>query len=1061
MKKHKLTNVDGVDEKCFECFYSPAKRRGPVPGNRHKQKSPSAAAASAATAGGRRLSNASSNGASKSAGAGGSTKGHLRSSSSASKGSNTSAANSAKPAAAASSSSTAASAAAKKQQPKRRSSMRRPTQDGALSLNPPPRRASLVRRRSQDTVDGMLSTSSFTIPRGGERGMNTGFGGFGIGGPNRRPTTDTMGTMGSFGGFACMSFTSNMLDQLQKQEQQQVEQHPPPPRQVNVPNIYTSMSGNNFNNSSNNMNNNNNIIMNNNIDNMNNSNSMNNNNINNTNNFNSNGGNTETSQAASALLDLNLQTKKLLPPLDPSAAAMQQHVLSTLGTIGLNMFANVAPSLTNNNNNNNNNNGNSVGNVNSNGNGSAIKTEEQDSLASAQNSAQQQLAYVQQLQLQQQIQAQKHRREMNALALENSAQQDDVASTIVEIMQRTDNSGSGGGGHVSTNNGPVHSSNRSVTSGSTGSMIDGMFVSESGRSRAGGSSTAVQQQQQPIQLQRQLSPQINADMSSSSAAVSSKPQQKIIGCAHPSVLKYAPLLEPSNPSGMHLRACYTLSFGGLWDLPTIPTNEEYCYRFDKGLEPHQLPKFDVAALQAARFAELALGALADSNDVESNGLMTALTNASVLCLRDCVEERVHPSLMFDVSRAFFFHAILRMQLDKDMVLYFKYRRVCLRHLSQLDGFSFPGVTRLMAAISFQDSLVYMINNAPEEDEMPNIDRDIPRATPPHPLEGLPTTNAEKKYGISTSPSRVASNPMNQMWIQGVPPVFINESAPLKSRLLDALACTIRTSLDEAKSRQTKEEPQQSSRGRIISRKRKFLSDAEESKDKSATEWAIEHHPNDLSCSKLLNSAYNLLEADQQNSSTHSTFGGHSLLILALDIMSDREMNNVTLQSILNVIEGIMERPILLFQGGPTYHIITNCVIYLARMINKYSNDVQDDDYDRALDIYNGSRLVLEKHRKKLPYRLQCHELPRASTSNTTSTEIMPVIDLSNMNMCTSFTCQDCVAIDGNSTVDKKEIATNKKKAVTNNNGQKSDSEELDINDQALMWALSRIISQED
>ena len=74
---------------------------------------------------------------------------------------------------------------------------------------------------------------------------------------------------------------------------------------------------------------------------------------------------------------------------------------------------------------------------------------------------------------------------------------------------------------------------------------------------------------------------------------------------------------------------------------------------------------------------------------------------------------------------------------------------------------------------------------------------------------------------------------------------------------------------------------------------------------------------------------------------------------------------------------------------------------------------------------------------------------------------MPVIDLSNMNICTSFTCQDCVAIDGNSTVDKKEIATNKKKAVTNNNGQKSDSEELDINDQALMWSLNRIISQED
>eukprot|EP00563_Minutocellus_polymorphus_P008767 CAMPEP_0181026026 /NCGR_PEP_ID=MMETSP1070-20121207/3417_1 /TAXON_ID=265543 /ORGANISM="Minutocellus polymorphus, Strain NH13" /LENGTH=112 /DNA_ID=CAMNT_0023103185 /DNA_START=231 /DNA_END=566 /DNA_ORIENTATION=- len=32
MKKHKLTSLVGVDPNLFECVYSPAKRRGPVPG---------------------------------------------------------------------------------------------------------------------------------------------------------------------------------------------------------------------------------------------------------------------------------------------------------------------------------------------------------------------------------------------------------------------------------------------------------------------------------------------------------------------------------------------------------------------------------------------------------------------------------------------------------------------------------------------------------------------------------------------------------------------------------------------------------------------------------------------------------------------------------------------------------------------------------------------------------------------------------------------------------------------------------------------------------------------
>ena len=52
-----------------------------------------------------------------------------------------------------------------------------------------------------------------------------------------------------------------------------------------------------------------------------------------------------------------------------------------------------------------------------------------------------------------------------------------------------------------------------------------------------------------------------------------------------------------------------------------------------------------------------------------------------------------------------------------------------------------------------------------------------------------------KYGTATNPSYVAANPMNKMWIQGPPPVFINNEAPALSRSLDALACAIRSCCD--------------------------------------------------------------------------------------------------------------------------------------------------------------------------------------------------------------------------------------------------------------------------
>ena len=131
----------------------------------------------------------------------------------------------------------------------------------------------------------------------------------------------------------------------------------------------------------------------------------------------------------------------------------------------------------------------------------------------------------------------------------------------------------------------------------------------------------------------------------------------IIGCLKAKVLKLLHILCPSDPDGIRFRACYALSLGSMFGLPLIPSDEEYCRRFEPSgsFEPYLLPKFDIAALQAARFAEVAMGALADGE----RSMVLELANASVLCLQDCVEEPVHPSCMFDVARTFFFHGIFR------------------------------------------------------------------------------------------------------------------------------------------------------------------------------------------------------------------------------------------------------------------------------------------------------------------------------------------------------------------------------------------------------------------
>lgn len=140
------------------------------------------------------------------------------------------------------------------------------------------------------------------------------------------------------------------------------------------------------------------------------------------------------------------------------------------------------------------------------------------------------------------------------------------------------------------------------------------------------------------------------------------------------------LLELSDPDGSRLRAYYRLSVDELFGFPPTPTDEEYCLRLNiPGMTPRMIPGTHLAALSAARFAEVALGAIVH-NEVT---LAMELCNAVVHCLKESVQEPVQPPYMFEVARSYFLLGVFR-AFRGDMLRYFKYRRVCLTYVSKLE-----------------------------------------------------------------------------------------------------------------------------------------------------------------------------------------------------------------------------------------------------------------------------------------------------------------------------------------------------------------------------------------
>ena len=552
-----------------------------------------------------------------------------------------------------------------------------------------------------------------------------------------------------------------------------------------------------------------------------------------------------------------------------------------------------------------------------------------------------------------------------------------------------------------------------------------------GVSASGGFDNGIGQQQQNLMLQQQLQmmqqmqgqgfgggPEnagiggivpVSAPASTSSANmdVSAPAAQRLrIDEAPPdnigvekSVTKHLSKLEKSSVFGNRLRSYYSLAIDTLFNLPPVPSDEEYCAKLNANMTPAMLPPFDVAALRAARFAEIALGALINNQIV----LALELSNATVVCLKQCVKEPVHPSCMFDVAKAYFLLGMFR-SYRGDMQRYFKYRRVCLAKLSQL-GKKVVGIQQLLSAISFHDSWAYMIYNANSSD-LPNIDDVIP-ALPECGKTSL-VSSAEQKYQISTDHTKISSDPLNQMWIQGPPPVFINNEAPPLSRALDALACSVRSCCDHAN--EQFEGMECSNHGGT---------------KPSPTNLAVTSNTNELCSRNMVLSAYTLVQQSEATNKTGKNIG-HHLLISAMDGFlegGDGESSGFTdtqIQSFLSACNTAIDHPHLLYQGGPTYHMITNSAIMLCHVMNGLYADkdsspmIPDSDMEAALfnevlDTYIAVRKLLNAHRRKVPVLLRCHGLPRPNLLHSRdNTADVPFIDLGDTQMCSSRSCQGFV-----------------------------------------------------
>ena len=390
----------------------------------------------------------------------------------------------------------------------------------------------------------------------------------------------------------------------------------------------------------------------------------------------------------------------------------------------------------------------------------------------------------------------------------------------------------------------------------------------------------------------------------------------------------------------------------------------------------------------------------------------------------------------------------------------------------------------MAAVSFLDAWAYMIYNA-DEKKVPRIDASIPPVERSALASLHQPTAVESEYNIRCNAASIAAEPRNQNWIQGAPPVFLNNEAPLRARSLDALACAVRTCCDQAN-------------GRFAAISKEAKADNMEVISQESiitpTTTAVLAHENELCSRNMVLSAFTLIQQyEQVTPSSHKNQGMH-LVMSAMDAFLDNgaedeeESGGFTdsqIQSLLSVANIVIENPLLLHHAGPTYHMVSNAAVMLAHLLNSMymmkggANGIVTESQDgggmeaamfeEILDTFMALRKLLTSHRRKLPIKLRCHSIPRPSL--VPPTDGKPYIDLGETLLCACRACQGFVLMACSPTVaaQKAQAAASKRSVEAAREAQVEAADELEkalvdlnhdfnLDDDALLGMLSQLIT---
>lgn len=373
----------------------------------------------------------------------------------------------------------------------------------------------------------------------------------------------------------------------------------------------------------------------------------------------------------------------------------------------------------------------------------------------------------------------------------------------------------------------------------------------------------------------------------------------------------------------------------------------------------------------------------------------------------------------------------------------------------------------------------MIYNANEKN-VPNVDDTIP------PVCGCGPSNSsnnpvESKYNVGTNAKSVVSDPRNKNWIQGAPPVYLNNEAPLHARSLDALACAVRTCCDQANIRFA-----QMSKEQLSNDNNNDEADVSESCLQTPTATAVLAHENELCSRNMVLSAYTLMQQNESGGSGKSLSEGLHMVISAMDAFlensDDVESGGFTdsqIQSLLSVCNTAVENPFLLHHAGPTYHMVSNAAILLCHLLNgmhamksdaEKFGDMETAMFEEVLDTFIAVRKLLMIHRRKLPVKLRCHGIPRPNFQNQFK-EGHSFIDLGETLLCACRGCQGfvlmacspCVAAERARDATKKmenELLLEAQAVELGEMDRELDAlgAEFDVDDDALLGMISSLIS---